>query len=165
MILTSLVIAAISVLAALAVADALRPDGSRSEPATAASTVPTRSTVQEVETAASDLTPREQIEVIGNRWAVLFAAGPLPRACRYETQPLCERLACERVGDGPIPDCTPPSSAFRNSFFGATIQEVEIRSSRAAARFSNGVAVELLGDGGTWSIDRLGGNAGRGFFE
>jgi hypothetical protein len=62
-------------------------------------------------------------------------------------------------------NCTPPTSAFRNSFFGATVQAVEIRGQRAAARFSNGEVVELYGDGGTWSIHRLGRNAGHEFFE
>jgi hypothetical protein len=127
-------------------------------------TAPSVSTKQEAVTVPR-LTPEQEIERIGNTWAPLFAAGPLPRACRYETQPLCERIACQRVGGFELRDCTQPTSAFRNSFFGATVQDVEIRGHRAAARFSNGEMVELFGDGGTWSIHRLGGNAGRRFFE
>jgi hypothetical protein len=175
-ILTSLVAAVVGLIAVLAVADAVR-SGSSSTSTSAAPTSTDVSTVQKVSTASTlsteqevafppdGLTQEQRIEWIGNRWAVLFAAGPLPAACRYETQPLCERLACERVGGGEIRNCMPPTSAFRNSFFGATVQEVEIRSSRAAARFSNGVVVELFGDGGTWSIRSLGGNAGHRFFE
>ena len=80
-------------------------------------------------------------------------------------QPLCERFACERVGGVKITNCKPPTSAFRNSFFGATVQEVKIKAYRAAARFSNGEVVELFGDGGTWMIEKVGWNAGRRFFE
>ena len=36
---------------------------------------------------------------------------------------------------------------------------------RAAAKFSNGEAVELFGDGGRWLISKFGGHAGRGFFN
>jgi hypothetical protein len=114
---------------------------------------------------AAGLSAKREIERIGNAWAPLFAAGPLAAACRHETQPLCERIACQRVGGFEMRNCTPPTSAFRNSFFGATVQAVEIRGQRAAARFSNGEVVELYGDGGTWSIHRLGRNAGHEFFE
>ncbi|MGH2992132.1 MAG: inorganic diphosphatase [Solirubrobacterales bacterium] len=58
-------------------------------------------------------------------------------------QPLCERIACERIS-GPIRNCTPPSSAFRKSFEGATVQDIAIKGDQAAARFSNGEAVELV---------------------
>ena len=103
------------------------------------------------------LTPEQEIERIGNEWGLLFAAGPLTAACEYETQPLCERIACVRIGGIKIRNCTRPTSAFRNSFFGALVQEVEIKGHRAAARFSNGALVEFWGDGGTWLIDKVGG--------
>ena len=156
MIVTSLVVAAVGVLGAVAVADALRSGQ--------ASSTPTLPETTEVVTVPS-LTPEQEIERIGNEWGLLFAAGPLTAACEYETQPLCERIACVRIGGIRIRNCTRPTSAFRNSFFGALVQEVEIKGHRAAARFSNGALVEFRGDGGTWLIDKLGGNTGRLFFE
>ena len=163
MISTSLVLAGLGVLALLAIVDALRSGGS----STLAETVPTApslSAQQEVVTAPN-LNPEQAIERVGNTWAPLFAAGPLSAACEYETQPLCERIACELVGGFEIRNCTPPTAAFRDSFFGATVQDIEIQGHRAAARFSNGEVVVLFGDGGAWSIHRLDGNAGRKFFE
>jgi hypothetical protein len=169
-ILTSLIVAGIGVLGTLAVADALRSGRSPSTSATSTSTTPSVSTEEEEEeeeeeavTAANDSS--EEIEQIGNKWALLFAAGPLSAACEYETQPLCERIACVRVGGIKIRNCTRPTSAFRNSFFGATVLDIEIKGHRAAARFSNGAVIELYGDAGTWLIHKLGGNAGRRFFE
>jgi hypothetical protein len=106
----------------------------------------------------------QEIERVGNTWAPLFAAGQIDD-CSYMTQPLCERIACERVGGVRIRNCTPPTSAFRNSFFGATVQEVVVDGGRAAASFSNGEVVELHGDAGTWSIHRLGQDAALRFFE
>lgn len=86
------------------------------------------------------------------------------------TQPACQRVvACERVGPMPsarrIPNCTLPSSKFRKSFEDATVRDIAVKAHRAAARFSNGEIVELFGDGGTWLIVKVGGNAGSGFFE
>jgi hypothetical protein len=162
--LTTLTVTGIGVLGALAVADALRSARSPSTSATSTSTTPSISTEEEAVTVANE-SSEEEIERIGNAWAIRFAAGPLPAACRYETQPLCERIACQRVGGGKIRKCTRPTSAFRNSFFGATVQDIEIRGHRAAARFSNGVVIELYGDAGTWSIHKLGGRAGSSFFE
>jgi hypothetical protein len=158
-ILTSLVAAAIGVLAALAVADALRSGSST--PATGAPTTPSLSTEDE-----------QQIELIGNQWAPLFAAGRTPGCSIAEglivlTQPLCEEIACERVVGVKDRNCTPPTSAFRNSFAGATVQDIEIKGNppRAAARFSNGEVIELIEWGSSWAIAELGGNAGRTSFE
>ena len=81
------------------------------------------------------------------------------------TQPLCERIACERVGGVKIRSCKPPTPPFRRSFEAAVVEEVAIKGNRAAARFSNGVVVRFWGDAGTWMIDEIGGSAGRGFFE
>jgi hypothetical protein len=113
-------------------------------------------------------TPEQRIEEIGNRWARRFAASGA-KDCRFTTQPLCERLACERIS-GPIENCTLPSRSYRESFRGATVQDVAIKGERAAARFSNGEMTELVHidgyvAGGLWWIYKLGGNAGRGFFK
>ena len=160
--MSSLVVAAVGVLAALAVADALRPEPSTRATAPLATTAPRPPKL--LDTNRADLTPKQEIGRIGNSWGRLFAAADR-HACRYMSQPACERVACQRLGSGPIPNCTLPSSKFRRSFEGATVQAVVIKGHRAAARFSNGVLVEFYGDGGTWSIHKLGGNAGREFFE
>jgi hypothetical protein len=81
------------------------------------------------------------------------------------TQPLCERLACQRPGSRKIENCTRPMPAYRKKFEGALVIEVAFDNSRAAARLSNGEVIELWGGGGSWLVHKLGGNAGRGFFE
>jgi hypothetical protein len=159
---SSLVVAAVGVLAVLAVADALRPEPSTRATAPLATTPPRPPEL--LDTHRADLTPKQEIRRIGNSWGRLFAAADR-QACQYMTQPACERVVCERVGSGPIPNCTLPSSMFRRSFEDATVQAVIIKGHRAAARFSTGAMVEFYGDGGTWSIHKLGGNAGREFFE
>lgn len=98
-----------------------------------------------------------KIEQTGNRWARLFSASDR-RSCKYMTQPACEQLT------------KPPSSQFVKSFRGAKVQEIAIKGRRAAARYSNGEVIELdhingYAVGGVWWIDKLGGNAGRAFFE
>jgi hypothetical protein len=112
---------------------------------------------------ADALDPEWEIDRIANRWAQAFAAGN--RSCFHMTQPLCERTACERVGGFKIPNCTPPTTAYRKSFDGVTVEEIAIKGQRVAARFSNGEVVGFFGDGGTWWVQRLGRNADRGFFE
>ena len=158
----SLVVAAVGVIAAFAVADALRPEPSTRATAPQATTAPRPPKL--LDTYRADLTPKQEIQRIGNSWARLFAAADR-RACQYMSQPACERVVCERVGSGPIPNCTLPSSKFRRSFEDATVQAVVIKGHRAAARFSTGAMVELYGDQGTWSIHKFGGKAGREFFE
>jgi hypothetical protein len=160
--LSWLVVAAVGVLAALAVADALRPEPSTRATAPPATTAPRPPKLPD--THRADLTPKQEIRRIGNVWGRLFAAADR-HACRYMSQPACERVACQRLGSGPILNCTLPSSKFRRSFEGATVQAVVIKGHRAAARFSNGELVVFYGDGGTWSVHKLGGNAGREFFE
>jgi hypothetical protein len=117
------------------------------------------------------LSADQRIERIGNDWARLYAARD-PRHCDYEGQPLCERLACERVGNVPIENCTRPSPEFRSSFRDATVEDIAIKGREAAARFSNGEAIELGEDvsglthaGVWWWITKVGGNAGRGYFR
>lgn len=72
-----------------------------------------------------------------------------------------------RIGNTPVENCTLPSSEFRKSFRDASVEEVAIRGSRAAARFTNGEAVELVGPpaGDSWMIHKFGETAGRGFFQ
>jgi len=109
---------------------------------------------------------RQEIERIGNSWAGLFASFG-GGSCEHQTQPLCERIACTRVSDTKIRNCTPPTRAFRRSFEGATVEDIVLKGGRAAARFSNGEVVLFVFPigRGTWLIHRLGDNAGQGFFE
>jgi hypothetical protein len=109
---------------------------------------------------------RQEIERIGNSWAGLFASFG-GGSCEYQTQPLCERIACTRVGGVKIRNCTPPTRAFRRSFEGATVEDIVLKGGRAAARFSNGEVVLFVfaTDPSTWFVHKLGENAGRGFFE
>jgi len=126
-------------------------------------------------TTEATLSPQQKIEQTVDKWAPLFAGAADRAACRYQTQPLCERVDCERVATGPIKNCTPPPSAFRNSFEDATVQDIAIRGDQAGAKLSNGEAVELfhrsgnlqagVEEAGGWLIHKLGGNAGREFFE
>jgi hypothetical protein len=109
---------------------------------------------------------RQEIERIGNSWAGLFASFG-GGSCEYQTQPLCERIACTRVSDTKIRNCTPPTRAFRRSFEDATVEDVVLKGGRAAARFSNRELVLFVfaTQTGTWLVHKLGENAGRGFFE
>jgi hypothetical protein len=112
--------------------------------------------------------PEERIERVGNEWAALFAGGE--RFCALMTQPACERITCKRIA-GPIENCTPPSSEYRESFEDATVEDVGITRAKAGARFSNGETVQLEkvnipdplaeeADRAGWLIHEIGGNAG-----
>ena len=153
-----LVVAAIGVLVALAVADALRSEHS-SAPAAAPSTTTQPRQLTLIETTPRGLPARLEIELIGNHWAPLFATGRT-NSCSYMTQPLCQRTACEDVRGQTIRNCTPPT-VFQKSFEGATVQNIWVKSFRAVALFSNGEFVAFLGDGGTWSVQKLGESARR----
>ena len=156
-ILTSLIVAAIGVLAAFAAADALRSGGSATP---AAPTTASLSTEQEVVTPPS-VTPGEVIVRTVNNWARLFAAG---RSCnRYMTQPACERIVCERVGGIKIRNCTPMPLKAQRSFADATVQDIWIGGDFATVRLSNGETVEFDIRSG-W-ISKVGGNAGGTVFE
>ena len=102
-----------------------------------------------------------------NRWARLFAGGRDDAAGQYQTQPLGERIACQRVGGFSIENCSPPSQAFRKSFENATVENVHIKGERAAAIFSNGETIVLVqvSDRGVWWVHKIGANAGKNFFE
>jgi RNA polymerase sigma-70 factor (ECF subfamily) len=94
------------------------------------------------------LTAAEKIERTGNRWALLFAAS-YPTYCDYMTEPACERES---------------SPALHRSFRGATVEDIAIDGSRAAARFSNGRTVVLVHQdgfrvGGVWWVARVRGHA------
>jgi hypothetical protein len=151
----ALVAVAVGIVAAVAIADALRAE----DPSSAS---PPSFEMPEV--AAPPLSPQQEMEQIGNRWARLFAADKVSR-CLYMTQPLCERLACERVGGHKLRNCRLPTAAFRKTFEGATVEDSAFKGNRGAARFSNGEVVEFFGDGGLWRVNKVGGDAGRGFFE
>ena len=109
--------------------------------------------------------PEWELERIANRWARAFAS--TNGGCfGHMTQPLCERIACEHAGGFKIPNCTPPTTAYRRSFEKARLEEIAIKGERVAARFSNGELIELVGVvGGNWLVHKVGGNAGRKVFE
>ena len=82
--------------------------------------------------------PEWAIERIANRWARIFASTKSYANCSsHMTQPLCERIACETPEHVKIPNCTPPTTAYRRSFGKARVEEIAIRGERVAARFSN----------------------------
>jgi hypothetical protein len=155
-----LVVAAVGVLVTVAAADSLRSMGSS----------PTQVAIPDSHFGKLSLvTPRSTRNVmvrdVGDRWADDFArAEP---GCAYMTQALCERLACEHV-EHPLRkmrNCKQPTRAYRETFEGALVFDVAFKDNRAAARLSNGAVIELWGDGGTWRVSKLGGDAGRQFFE
>ena len=111
----------------------------------------------------------QKIEQVSYKWARLFAADD-PAACKYMSQPACEREACVRVPAVPIPNCKLPSPAFRLSFRNVIVKKIVIKGKHAGVRFSNGQAIELFDEnrqdpGGDWSIGKFGGNAGQKFFK
>lgn len=106
---------------------------------------------------------RQEIERIGNQWASVFAS--FSNTCVHMSQPLCERIACVRVGGFKIKNCTPPTRAFRRSFEDATVEDIMIVGNRAAARFSNGEVIELRRVVDRWWIERFGTKASRISFE
>jgi hypothetical protein len=170
--MTWLVVGGVAALLAVAGVDALR--SSESEIVGPSTTALSDNEAGPAVTSATtesepSLSAGQEIEQAGNEWARLFAAGDrrwaAPGTCRYMTQSGCERISCERVGRGPIKKCTRPSWEFRKSFADATVTDVVIRGRRAGARFSNGETVEFVDVGQSWWIDRVGGDAGRTFFE
>jgi hypothetical protein len=165
-------VAAVGVLAALAVGDALRSQSPSPVAGTASTTTAGSPPTSTEELAFS---PRQalmhEIEEIGNRWAELFAAGGTRRDCFQMLPEVCERVECVRVEGiivvpGTKRNCTPAAPAFRESFEGATVQEIVIRKGYLAmVTFSNGHVVEFMGDGGTWSVRRLGDDVPRKFVD
>jgi hypothetical protein len=149
-----LIVAALAVLVAVAAADSLRSHGSSSDFAPDPD-------AGETSLATPRLTPKQRVRDIGDRWARHFADGV--GACEDMTQPLCERIACVRVGSRKIKNCRQPSRAYRKSFDGALVLDIAFKGNQAAARFSNGRVIELWGDEGSWLITKIGGDAGRGF--
>jgi len=110
------------------------------------------------------LSTQQEIQQIGNQWAVLFAAGN-GGSCTFMGQPLCERMACERLGrPHKIKNCTPPTRGYRRSFEGVFVSDVAFRGDRAAALLSNGEVIELCCDPGGWLVAEIGGSAGQGFW-
>ena len=111
--------------------------------------------------------PEWEMERIANRWARVFASTRSWARCSgHMTQPLCERIACESLGGSKIPNCTPPTTAYRRSFGKARVEEIAIKGERVAAMFSNGELITLVGVvGGDWLVHKLGGQASRWVFE
>ena len=115
--------------------------------------------------------PEWEMERIANGWARAFAsvASAHGGCSGHMTQPLCERIACERAGGFKIPNCTPPTTAYRRSFAKARVEEIAIRGERVAARFSNGELITLVGvvggNWGNWLVHKVGGNAAHNVFE
>ena len=130
------------------------------------------------DTTVPPRTPRQERQEMkrravqtANKWARQFAASDAD-ACRFMTQPACERERCARVNpSGPtttrIKGCTLPSAEYRRAFRGASVEEIAVRGRRAAARFTNGEAVELTRgySADFWLIHKFGENAGRGFIK
>lgn len=143
-------------LAVLAAADALRPDAA-SNPVTSPRDAVL---IQKVERPGG----KPEIERIGNEWARRFAANGLDH-CFHTGQELCEQLHCIHPGGYKLPNCRLPTISYRRSFRAAKVDDVVVKQYRAVAMLSNGEMIELDGDGGTWTILELDGDAGRGFFE
>ena len=88
-----------------------------------------------------------------------MCAGGLP-------QPLCEQIdGCVGLDRSKTPNCTPLSSEFLKSFEGTTVEAVAIKGDRAAVMLSNDAVIELSRSHGSWWVYKVGGNAGRKFFE
>jgi hypothetical protein len=155
-------VAVVAVVLAVVVADV--DNGARHQQPPGAQQVPP--------TANGDSEPgpfipeRQRIARTANKWARLFVRSDLVD-CQYMSQPACERLSCTRPGPRTIPNCTPPTPAYRLSFARAKVEDVETKGYRAAARFSNGevVVLERVRLEAIWLIVKWGSNAGRGFFE
>jgi RNA polymerase sigma factor (sigma-70 family) len=114
------------------------------------------------------LSRQQLIERTANRWAHHVAAGDRAAACKV----MMSRRACARERCTPpvTPKCTTSAAGLRRSFARVSVQDVAIKGERAAARFSNGRAVELyLANGsivnGVWRVDTWGRSAGRGYFD
>jgi hypothetical protein len=96
-------------------------------------------------------------------------ASTLPAATRSA------RRGCSGFGleGGPGPHDRPPSG-FQKSFADATVERVAVKGDKAWAEFSNGELVEFIRVAqaelpidipGGWYIYRVGGNAGKKYFE
>jgi hypothetical protein len=123
---------------------------------------------------STPLSPEQQIERFGNKWAPAFAAG----SEKHMSQPAQQMIDCKGPG-GQIRNCTPLSSAYRKSFKDARVQDIAIKYGQAGVnfgsagvKFSNGKAVELHFQGAAAgraefnaSITMIGGKAGRRFFK
>jgi hypothetical protein len=130
----------------------------------------------------------------GNGWAPLFARNylgackyvypptwggpdshgpqptPPPPAARRSARRLCAGFGLE---GGPGPHDRPPS-AFQRSFADATVESAVVKGDKAWAEFSNGELVEFIRVAQAelpieipagWFIHRVGGNAGKKYFE
>ena len=151
-----LVVAAVLVLAALAAVDSIRGG----PPAAPTSPVDAPVNARETQHAGG----RRAIERIGAQWARALAANGLAD-CFHTGEELCARLHCAHIGLHVIPNCRRPTAAYRRTFRHAAVRDVLIKQDEAVAVLSNGEAIELHADRGTWWVLQLGRGAGRGFFE
>jgi hypothetical protein len=156
--ITWVIVGAVAVIVVFAGLDVLRSAGDEPTPSAANETAVTTTRTE------PDRSITQEIERKGNSWARLFGAG---RTCnQFMVQPACEQVACERVSGELIENCTRVSSKVQRSFAAAEVQDVVIRGTWAAARFSNGETVLFREVGikrGSWAIVGVG--AGRKFFE
>jgi hypothetical protein len=155
--ITWVVVGAVAVIVLFAGLDVLLSAGDEPTPSAA-----NESAVTTTRREPDRGTTRE-IERTGNSWARLFGAG---RTCnQFMIQTACEQAACERLSGVLIENCTRVSSKVQRSFAAAEVQDIVIRGTWAAARFSNGETVLFreVGIRGSWAIVGVG--AGRKFFE
>jgi hypothetical protein len=151
-----LIVGAVLVLAAFAVADAVRSG----PPTPVASPRGTAFATSEIEHPGG----RREIERVGAEWSRRFAANGLDH-CFHTGQELCDRLHCIHVGGHKLPNCRLPTRPYRRSFRAAAVDDVVIEQYEALAQLSNGASIRLQADGGTWLVLALGPHVGRGFFE
>ena len=167
--MTWIVVGATAALFVVAGLDALRSSESETTHPRTTASIESDSTLTTSTTAGLEpgVSAEQEIGRKGKEWARLFAGGDrrwaAPGTCTYMTPTACERMSCERQRR--IGSCTPASWQFRKSFADATVVDVVIRGRQAGARFSNGEAVEFLDVGEAWWIDKVGGDAGRDFFD
>jgi hypothetical protein len=131
--------------------------------------------------AQAKLSPEEQVQELkraANDWASLFAKD-VWAACQYtygRQAPSCSKFS---LGSGGGPHDRP--SAFQKSFADATVESVAVKGDKAWAEFSNGELGEFIRVAKTelpldtenaiqkippgWYIYRVGGNAGKKYFE
>jgi hypothetical protein len=157
-VITWVIVGAVAVIVVFASLDVLLSAGHEPTPSAVAANAVTTTRTE------PDRSTTQEIERTGNSWARLFGAG---RWCNeFMVQPACEQVACERVSGELIENCTRVSSKVQRSFAAAEVQDVVIRGTWAAARFSNGETVLFREVGikrGSWAIVGVG--AGRKFFE
>ncbi len=147
---------AVLVLAAVAVADALRPGRAADRFSSSPKTV----SIEEIQHPGG----KQVIERIGAEWARRFASNDLSD-CYHTGHELCDQLHCIHAGGYKVANCRLPTRGYRRSFRAATVDDVFIEQYEAVARLSNGEVIRLHAEGGTWWVLAVGRDVGRGFYE